>query len=227
MAKAGFIYAHPDDETFMCACLIKQLAEQGETAALLLATKGDAGNKNGYAIDKSREELAEIRVKEMEEAARIMELPIVEHLGLPDGKLKDAAEDDFVDRVVAFIQKHDIKAVFTFPEDGSNGHPDHIAISHIVRKAVFSGRCPSVQKLYFTGLFPKDRRPSVLIDTKPQWKMKAAALSAHRSQILGVHRVFGDLTEVPEERRYEKFVLAWEKGVHFPDKQELSVLDGI
>ena len=42
---AAFIYAHPDDETFLSGCLIRQLADQGDNPILLLATRGEAGRQ--------------------------------------------------------------------------------------------------------------------------------------------------------------------------------------
>jgi LmbE family N-acetylglucosaminyl deacetylase len=57
----GFIYAHPDDETFLSACLIRQLADEGNETVLLLATKGDAGKKNDPVSHLSNEEFGAVR----------------------------------------------------------------------------------------------------------------------------------------------------------------------
>jgi LmbE family N-acetylglucosaminyl deacetylase len=215
----GFIYAHPDDETFLSACLIRQLADGGENPILLLATKGDAGKKNGPMAHLSNEELAVKRQQEMDRAAKILGLKVVEYLGFSDGKLSFADEHDFLEGVIGFIHKYNPEVVVTFPPDGGNGHPDHVAISRVTTKAVTTGRCPSVQKLYYTrsnGLIEKGYQPSCVIDTEPQWEMKASALRAHESQIFAIHRYFGDLTAFPEDRRYESFILGWEKGVFWP-----------
>jgi LmbE family N-acetylglucosaminyl deacetylase len=226
----GFIYAHPDDETFLSACLIRQLADQGDNPVLLLATKGDAGKKNGVFGHLSNAELAAVRELEMKQAADIMGISITEFLDYPDGKLNTVNSAEFVDKVVLFINKHQPSVIFTFPEDGGNGHLDHMAISDITSKAVWSGRCPSVQKLYYvatTPLMEKGHLPAYSIDTESQWEMKAQALKAHDSQILAINRYFGDLSELPESRRYESFVLGWERGVFWPRKQEQSIMDGL
>lgn len=210
--KAGFIYAHPDDETFLSACLIRQLADQGEEPVLLLATKGDAGKKNGDVSHLTNEQLAVVRVKEMEQAAVILGLAAVEHLGYPDGKLREVEPVGFVEAITQFINKFQLEAIFTFPEDGGNFHPDHIAISQMATAAVLSGRCPTVQKVYYfmtTTLLQEGYLPAITVDTKPQWAMKAEALRAHQSQIFAIHRYFGDLVAFSEERRYESFMLAY------------------
>lgn len=210
----GFIYAHPDDETFLSACLIRQLADQGHRPVLLLATKGDAGKKNGHVSHLSNEELAEVRVKEMEKAAEILGLSVVEHLGFPDGKTNTVDENLFIDGIVSFVNKYEPSMLFTFPGDGGNFHPDHMTISKMTMSAVLSGRCPSVGKLYYSmsnTLMEEGAKPSIVVDTEKQWPMKADALRAHRSQIFAIERYFGKLDSFPENRRYESFVLAWEK----------------
>lgn len=218
-----FIYAHPDDETFLSACLIRQLADSGHPPALLLATRGDAGKKNGAYGHLTNEQLGELREREMSHAAAVIGLSEVVHLGYPDGKLAEVEERAAVERVADFINKRQSKALVTFPEDGGNRHPDHMAISRITTKAVLSGKCPSVKQLYYVmsnALQEEGRKPTFSIDTERQWKMKAEALRSHDSQILAIERYFGKLDVFPENRRYESFILAWEQGVFWPEKTE-------
>jgi LmbE family N-acetylglucosaminyl deacetylase len=226
----GFMFAHPDDETFLCACLIRQLADAGHEPLLLLATKGDAGKKNGQVSHLSNEELADLRVLEMKKAADILGISIIEYLGYPDGKLNIADPVEFLEKVIDFINKYPLKVLVTFPEDGGNLHPDHMAISDVTTKAVLSGRCPSVQKLYYIAsstLRDNGNMPTYFIDTENQWGMKAAALRAHDSQLLAIERYFGDLSMLPENRRYESLVLGWERGEFWPKKQENTIFDDL
>ncbi|OXM87999.1 PIG-L deacetylase family protein [Paenibacillus rigui] len=216
---AAFIYAHPDDETFLSGCLIRQLADRGAKPILLLATKGDAGKKNGSLQQATNEELAAVRVKEMDKAAHILGLSLVEHLGYPDGKLNTVPTEAAVEAILAFINTHQPENVFTFGEDGGNGHPDHIAISKLTTSAATSGRCPSVRRLFYVAsetLLTQGLSPAISVDTEPNWAVKAAALRAHDSQMLAIERYFGSLASFPEHRRYESFVLAWEQGIWFP-----------
>lgn len=226
----AFIYAHPDDETFLSAGLIRELAETDAKPVLLLATKGEAGNKNGYALHFSVEQLAAVRVEEMKQAAQILGISVIEHLGLPDGKLNQVDENRFLDSVVEFVNRHQPKVIFTFPEDGGNFHPDHRTISKMATIAVLSGRCPSVQKLYYSvsdTLVKEGHLPSVTIDVQKHWAVKANALKAHKSQLLAIQRYFGDLNSCPENRRYESFVLKWKRGTFWPSVNETSVFDDL
>lgn len=230
MNQVAFIYAHPDDETFLSACLIRQLADQGHKSVLLLATRGDAGQKNGHFSHYTKDELGTLREQEMMSASRILGLVEVEHLLYPDGKLNETDEEAFAARIVQFLNKHQSTVVVGFPEDGGNFHPDHMAVSKALTTAVLSGQCPSVQKLYYTlsaPLLEQGHSPSIIIHTEPMWEMKAAALKAHASQIFATEKYFGDLAQCPENRRNESFVLGWERGRQWPKIAEQSVFDGI
>ncbi|KRE59587.1 PIG-L deacetylase family protein [Paenibacillus sp. Soil750] len=219
-SQNGFIYAHPDDETFLSGCLIRRLADAGEDNVLLLATRGDAG-RQGLERAKNRQELAELREHEMRAAAEILGISTIEHLGWPDGQLDEVDFETLVQQIITFIQRHEVENVYTFAEDGGNGHRDHIAISKATTAAVHSGACPSVRKLYYAFsplLRAQGHEPSILIDTEKLWPVKAAALKAHQTQHVTIGRHFGNLVDFPEERRWEAFVLGWEIG------NELAIL---
>lgn len=225
----AFIYAHPDDETFGCAYLIRQIADEGGNPVLLTATRGDAG-KTGRLGEMTREELASLRDQELEHAARILGLTVVEQLGLGDGKLKEADPAMLQDKIADFLQRHQAEVVVTFPEDGISGHADHIVIHHAVNEVVFSGRTPGVQKLYYNqlGTFSSDTSSVVRVEAGDRWDAKRRALAAHESQILSIERVFGKLGDsVPQQHQFEAFELAWERGVHYPRKQEQYIWDDL
>ncbi|WP_235941596.1 PIG-L deacetylase family protein [Paenibacillus puerhi] len=229
--KTAFVFAHPDDETYLASALIRRLADEGEPPVLLLATRGDAGQKNGAYAHESPGELGDRREREMQQAAQILGLAAVEHLHYPDGKLNQIEAPKFVSRVAEFLNRHGAQIVVTFPEDGGNFHPDHVAISKIATQAVLSGEARSVRKLYYiqsATLTENGREPAFSIDTEPYWPVKAAALAAHESQRLAVERYFGPLGDtLPEERRYESFALAWQDGEAWPKKRESWILDGL
>lgn len=223
----GFMYAHPDDESFLSACLIREIVDRGGKAVLLTATKGDAG-KSGLLGPLSKEELAAHRVLELKTAGDILGIANIRQLGYPDGKLADYVESGLMENVIAYINEQKVQIVVTFAEDGGNRHPDHMAIHQATKAAIMSGRCPSVQKLYYhASPILQGYKPAYRIDTKEQWDVKAAALRAHISQSLVIANYFGDLTQCPENRRYEQFVLAWERNIEWPSKTETFIFDDI
>lgn len=215
----GFIYAHPDDETFLSGCLIRKYADEGNGPALLLATRGDAG-RQGLERAANKSELARLREEEMKVAAEVLGISIVEHLGFADGQLANIDFDDLVAGVISFIQRYEVENVFSFAEDGGNGHPDHVTISKATTAAVLSGECPSVRRIYYAASgITRERglEPSILVDTKSGWPVKAAALKAHATQHVAIAKYFGDVDVFPETRRWEAFVLGWENGVMWPE----------
>lgn len=227
----GLIYAHPDDETFTSACLIRQAADLGKKTVLLTATWGEAG-KSGRLGAMTKEELAVKREQELHEAGRIMGLSEIENLGFPDGSLDSVDRNLLVDHIVQFLQKHQISIVVTFPEDGISGHRDHIVIHHAVKEAVYSGCCPSVQKLYFKAardFIESGKIPTLTIDSENYWDMKACALRAHESQILSIERVFGKEIAYQKDsiHKDETYILAWERGKDYPQKIEQSIYDDL
>jgi LmbE family N-acetylglucosaminyl deacetylase len=223
----GFMYAHPDDESFLSACLIRQIADRGGKAVLLAATKGDAG-KTGLLGPLSKEELAARRVLELEAAGQILGLADIRHLGYPDGKLAEYVDSGLTDSVIAFLNEQNVQIVVTFAEDGGNRHPDHMAIHQATKTAIQSSRCPSVQKLYYhASPILEGYEPAYQVDTKEQWAVKAAALRAHESQSLVIANYFGDLHTCPANRRYEQFVLAWERNKEWPPKKESFIFDDL
>lgn len=178
----------------------------------------------------TKQELALQRRKEMQQAAGILKIRIIEGLGYPDGQVNALDRSVLVNDIVEFIQRHQIEIVVTFPSDGVSGHLDHIAVHHATNQAILSGRCPSVRKLYYfasTIMLEAGHKPSVHIDSTTHWDKKKAALLAHESQRLSVERVFGNLEAPPEFFRMESFILAWEDGSIFPVKQEVFLTDSI
>lgn len=227
--RIAWIIAHPDDESFSSACTIYEAAVRGHQVSCLLATWGDAG-KTGYLGPMTKQELALQRRKEMQQAAGILKIRIIEGLGYPDGQVNALDRSVLVNDIVEFIQRHQIEIVVTFPSDGVSGHLDHIAVHHATNQAILSGRCPSVRKLYYfasTIMLEAGHKPSVHIDSTTHWDKKKAALLAHESQRLSVERVFGNLEAPPEFFRMESFILAWEEGSIFPVKQEVFLTDSI
>ncbi|MBU8907994.1 PIG-L deacetylase family protein [Desertibacillus haloalkaliphilus] len=224
----AWVLAHPDDETFGSACTIQEVIQSGFQAVLYVATQGEAG-KTGRLGPMSKDELAAKRIKEMQQAANILDLSDLKQEQYPDSNLKTVDEDELIKSVTEFLNLHQPKIVVTFGE--REPHPDHDAIHVATTKAVLSDKCPSVQKLYyFVGLTNTEVKPTIRFNGSAHWDTKIQALLAHESQAFSVERVFGDvntLEKAPLEMKYENFVLAWEDGTHWPQKTETFLTDGL
>ncbi|MGN7457114.1 PIG-L family deacetylase [Paenibacillus pasadenensis] len=215
----ALLLAHPDDEAFLAAALCRRLAERGEPAVLLTATRGDAGKRGSELAAALGRRLGEIREQELADAAAILGIREVGHLGYPDGKLAEADEREAVERAAQWLTVRRPSTLVTFPPDGGNGHPDHRAISRIGTRLVRERRVPGLDRLVYIGsetLAQEGRKEALALDTKAVWPAKAAALAAHRSQRDTISAYFGDLSEAPEAWRFERFYLAWEDGREWP-----------
>jgi LmbE family N-acetylglucosaminyl deacetylase len=130
------VFAHPDDETFLAGGTLAKYAAEGHDVFVASATRGEAGKRGEYD-DLSGEEFALVRQHEMKAACRALGLNEPIFLDCADQQLARRCWDSATTEVVRYIRKLQPNVVITFGPDGVSGHPDHIAISHIVTSAVW------------------------------------------------------------------------------------------
>lgn len=121
------VWAHPDDETYLCGGLMARAAAAGDRVVCVTATRGELGSPDETRWP-SGPPLAAVRTAEMEAALAV--LGVTEHhwLGYPDGGCADVDQDEAVRRVAALMEEVDPDTVLTFGPDGMTGHPDHQAV---------------------------------------------------------------------------------------------------
>lgn len=129
------VWAHPDDESWSSAGLMKLAIKNGQRVAIITATKGDAGE----TADPKRwpkAELADIRTKEMEEC--LCHIGKVEQtwLDYEDGKLNEADAKKAIEKITEIINVFKPDTVVTFEPNGITGHEDHRTISDWATGAV-------------------------------------------------------------------------------------------
>ena len=76
-------HAHPDDEAIATGGTLARAADEGHRVVLVVATKGEHGEVDDGFLDDG-ESLAERRVRETQDAARILGVARVEFLGYTD-----------------------------------------------------------------------------------------------------------------------------------------------
>lgn len=132
------VFAHPDDEGLISGSLLHYNALGVETG-LICATRGEVGDISDPTL-ATRENLGQVREREMRAAAEILK---VNHLwflnyrdsgmeGTPENQdpraLVQAGAAEVVGKLVAIIREFRPQVLVTFDETGGYGHPDHIAI---------------------------------------------------------------------------------------------------
>jgi LmbE family N-acetylglucosaminyl deacetylase len=128
------VWAHPDDEAYLCGGLMAAAVDAGARVVCVTATRGELGVTDPVRWPPER--LTEIREAEM--AACLALLGVAEHhwLGYPDGGCADVGIEAGAASVAALLEAVRPDTVLTFAPDGQTGHPDHIAVHHWAVEAV-------------------------------------------------------------------------------------------
>lgn len=199
------VLAHPDDESMGTGGLILRHTRNGIATHLICATYGEAGWSDKPPGAK-KEDLAEIRAKELEEAAAALALSGVELWDYPDGGVNKADQQEITQRIWEEISKVRPRAVVGWGPDGGYGHPDHIAMGACTDAAVAAmteGDRPALyhvavdqplaefyrEAMSLTGsgdglpLQPQDRVDVVIELNADEVMMKLRAIDCHRSQL--------------------------------------------
>jgi len=204
------VFAHPDDESVFAAGLACLTSDGGGHVALCTATPGERG-KVGDPPVCPPERLAAQRQDELIEACRILGISTLRVLGYPDRALAVAPTDLIRRQLVEVIRAVRPQVVVTFEPNGTNLHPDHVAVSRFTSDAVVAaadwrwypelGAVHAVPRLLWTlpvrpWVALRGESPAALpgvdfaVDVSTCMARKADALRAHRSQHLTIDRIF-------------------------------------
>ncbi len=143
--------AHPDDESMGSGGLILRHTRAGIPTHLICATYGEKGWM-GKPLGAKEEDLAQIRVSELEAAAYALALSGVELWDYPDGSVIKENQQEITQRIWEQITKLRPRAVVGWGPDGGYGHPDHIAMGECTDAAVSAmaeGDRPALYHLAF------------------------------------------------------------------------------
>lgn len=203
--KVLFIYAHPDDETFATGGTIAKLVRNGHSVNVITATTGQAGQTGEYG-QITPEELAEIRIEEQEEAAKILGIEETHHLGFYDGRLINKSPNELARLLVPLIEERQPDIVVTFEKNGVSNHPDHKQMSLAATEAFkeYMKYAKKHVRLYHLAVpksylkayekagltmkafgMPKgtpDKDITTIIDISDVFEIKDKAARAHKSQ---------------------------------------------
>jgi LmbE family N-acetylglucosaminyl deacetylase len=118
------IWAHPDDEVFSAAGLMNYASKNEQKIISITATYGDAGET---ADEKKwpKNNLAEIRKIESDNALKIIGNIEQHWLGYKDGKLEEVVEKEAIKKIEMIIKDIKIDTIISFESEGITGHEDH------------------------------------------------------------------------------------------------------
>jgi mycothiol S-conjugate amidase len=140
------VHAHPDDESSKGAGSVARYHAAGVHTVLVCCTGGEAGDILNPAMDRPdvREQLHEIRMRELERATSIIGYDEVVMLGYRDSGMSGTPEnedprcfaraplEEAVGRLVAVIRRTRPQVVVTYGDDQTGyPHPDHLRVHDI------------------------------------------------------------------------------------------------
>ena len=166
MSTLLLVHAHPDDEAISTGGAMLKARADRHRVVLVTATRGEVGEIHNMDEKANRPRLGDVRTKELENAARILDVNRVEFLGYRDSGMVGTADNEDPEsfhqaplqeaaaRLAAILREEKPEVVATYGEDGVYGHPDHIK-AHFVTTAALDllekeGWSP--RKLYYTAI---------------------------------------------------------------------------
>jgi len=173
--------AHPDDIELACAGTIIKAIKVGKKVGIIDLTEGQLGTRG----------TADLRLKEANNAAKIMGVEFRESLGMMDGYFKDDAEH--MHKILVKIRQYKPYMVLCNPP--YDRHPDHGRASKLVSDACFYAGLRNIEStldgkkqeafrpekvFYYMQHFSLE--PSFLVDISEEMEQKMDAVKAFSSQ---------------------------------------------
>ncbi|HEX7309330.1 PIG-L family deacetylase [Lentzea sp.] len=154
MATLVTFHAHPDDECIVTGGVMRKAFEEGHRVVLVVATRGEAGEVPDFL--EENEELWQRRVVETHAAADLLGAARVEFLGYRDsgmmgdelnskpGSFWTADVEEAAQRLAAILVEENADVLTTYDSFGGYGHPDHIQVHHVGKRAAEIAGTPKV-----------------------------------------------------------------------------------
>jgi LmbE family N-acetylglucosaminyl deacetylase len=156
-----YVYPHPDDESFGPAAVMYDQLLGGHEVFLLTLTRGGA-TKQRFRLNKSVDEMGEIRLKEMMKVRETLNLTGMLVLNLPDSGLSEMDPREIEKVVKDHIEKVKPDIIVSYPVHGVSGFHDHL-VMHAVIKRVFlelkASGAPYLKRLAFNTVIDKGFSP--------------------------------------------------------------------
>jgi LmbE family N-acetylglucosaminyl deacetylase len=164
------VHAHPDDEASSTGGTLAVYSDQGIQTIVVTCTNGEFGDAPGGIKPgqdgHDEEKVAQIRLAELSESARVLGISSLETLGyhdsgMPDWEYKYRADafcnvplDEAADRIAGLIVKYRPQVLITYDDKGTYQHPDHVHASLAAQAAAKSTGIPA--KLYLAAMRGSD-----------------------------------------------------------------------
>ncbi len=143
------IWAHPDDETYLCGGLMAGAARAGSRVVCVTATRGELGSPDEERWP-SGPPLAAVRTAELQQALTLLGVSEHHWLDYPDGGCVDVDQSEAVRRVTELMAQVQPDTVLTFGPEGMTGHDDHKSACRWATEAFAQVGKPGARLMYAT-----------------------------------------------------------------------------
>ena len=159
------VHAHPDDESSSTGGVLATYSGQGIRTVVVTCTNGEFGDAPGGVKPgqdgHDAQTVAQLRLSELRQAAKILGVSDLETLGyhdsgMPDWDYKDNPEafcnipvSKVAGRIGALIERYRPQVLITYDEKGPYQHPDHVHASVCAQQAFADSAIPV--KLYLSA----------------------------------------------------------------------------
>lgn len=164
-----YLHAHPDDEASGTAGTMALLADTGHRVVVVYATNGDHGE---VPEDLGTDTLPAYRRREAEASAKVTGTARVAWLDYADsgmqgwehnehpGSFHAAPTDEAAGRLAAILDEEDADVLVGYDWHGGYGHPDHVKVHHVARRAVELARR---RPRYLESTMSRDRMREIFL----------------------------------------------------------------
>ncbi|HEX5588603.1 MAG TPA: PIG-L family deacetylase [Acidimicrobiia bacterium] len=156
------VHAHPDDESNSTGGTLARYSAEGVRTVLVTCTNGEYGDAPGHIKPgedgHDPDDVARIRLGELEQATASLGVTHVEVLGYRDSGMEGWPQNDHPDafhaqpddvvvaRLAELIERYRPEVVVTYFDNSGYNHPDHLKAHDVTRKAIDATGIP--RKLY-------------------------------------------------------------------------------
>ncbi len=168
---------HPDDVELFCGGTLIKMQRMGHNVVVVDLTRGELATRG----------TPEVRRREAEEAAKILQAKQRVFLDIEDAKLENTEANRL--KIIREIRRW--KPLLVFLPFGRDRHPDHEHAHRLIRDAAFyaglnkietkeQAHRPKAMIQYFSHYVEK---PSFIVDISDTYDYKIDAMRAYRSQL--------------------------------------------
>ncbi len=146
MSTLVCFHAHPDDESISTGGLMIKASDAGHRVVLVLGTRGEQGEPVEGVLDDG-EQLWERRIVETAASAAVLGAEPPHFLGYEDSGMMGEPENDnpacfwradveeAAQRLAEILREVDADVLTIYDDHGNYGHPDHIQVHRVGRRA--------------------------------------------------------------------------------------------